>query len=259
VGRGNDVAVVVGVDVVAVVGCVVVEDGAGDVVVVVVVTGSDVVTSVASVDVMSVEGVVSLVDTIASSPLQPSVIESANETAIRAGRMYTRLTSRASIIRLLDRLRQGPTTCLAMLSVVTSRPGPGPGPGFPDLGVERTVPIPTTAQLLTDLENEVLHFVMCCRRRSSQYSRIGTYGDVAVSETLRPSEFLLYGAIGRRSLNEMGTVSSSRATTPHDMPSMTLGPGRSSVIAGSPPTCTDGAALVEAQYGEPSGAYTTTM
>jgi hypothetical protein len=131
VGCGNDAVVVVGVDVVVVVGCVVVEDGAGDVVVVI---GSDVVTSVAgAVDVMSVEGAVSLVDTIASSPLQPSVDENANETAIRAGRMYTRLTSRASIIRLLDRLRQGPRTRLAMLSVVTSRPGPGPGPDFPDL------------------------------------------------------------------------------------------------------------------------------
>ena len=116
-GRGNDVlvgdiVVVVGC---VVVGCVVVEDGVGDVVVV---TGSDVVTSVAGVvDVMSVEGVVSLVDTVASSPLQPSVIENANETAIRAGRMCTRLTSRASIIRLLDRLRQGPRTCLAMVIV----------------------------------------------------------------------------------------------------------------------------------------------
>jgi hypothetical protein len=129
VGCGNDVVVVVGVDVVVVVGCVVVEDGAGDVVVV---TGSDAVTSVAGiVDVMSVEGAVSLVDTIASSPLQPSVDESANETAIRAGRMYTRLTSSASIIRLLDQLRQGPRTCLAMSSVVTNRPGPGPGPAYP--------------------------------------------------------------------------------------------------------------------------------
>jgi len=63
--------------------------------------------------VMSVAGVVSPVDTIASSPLQPSVIESANETAIRAGRMCTRLTSRASIIGGADRLRQGPRTHLA--------------------------------------------------------------------------------------------------------------------------------------------------
>jgi hypothetical protein len=134
VGRGNDVGgVVVGVDVVVVVGCVVVdvvvEDGAGHVVV----TGSDVVTSAAGVvEVMSVEGAVSMVDTTASSPLQARVDESANETAIRAGRMYTRLTSRASIISGAGRLRQGPRTHLAMVLVVASRPGPGPGPGVPD-------------------------------------------------------------------------------------------------------------------------------
>jgi hypothetical protein len=111
-----DVAVVdvVVVDLAVVVGCVVVDDGAGDVEVV---TGSDVVTSVSGVvDVMSVEGVVSLVDTTASSPLQPSAIESAKETAIRPGRMFTRLTSCASIISGADRRRQGPRTHLAMCS-----------------------------------------------------------------------------------------------------------------------------------------------
>jgi hypothetical protein len=101
------VVIVVGCVVVV---CVVVEDGAGDAVV----TGSDVVTSVAGVvDVMSVEGAVSLVDTIASPPLQPSVIESANDTAARPDRTYTRLTSRASIISGADRLRQRPRTHLA--------------------------------------------------------------------------------------------------------------------------------------------------
>ena len=66
------------------VGCVVVEDGAGDAVAVV--TGLDVVPTVVAVDVdvvMAIEGVESPVDTIASSLLRPSVSESAIDTAAR--------------------------------------------------------------------------------------------------------------------------------------------------------------------------------